>query len=119
RAKRTQNTGARLKEAASINTSLMTFGRVVSTLRDNQTLPAHAQQVVPFRESKLTRLVQDFFLRSGRAMMIVNVTPAVPDYDETLHVLRFSALAKEVCTSTRSTRKRVTEPDTPAYVAAA
>jgi len=45
--------------------------------------------------------------------MMVNVTPAARDYDETLHVLRFSSLAKEVCTNSRPKKKPTVGPDTP------
>lgn len=53
--------------------------------------------MVPFRESKLTRLLQKYFTEKGKVIMIVNVSPCEDVVDETLHVLKFSAIAKEVC----------------------
>lgn len=51
---------------------------------------------VPFRESKLTKLFQAFFCGRGKASMIVNISKCASTYDETLHVMKFSAVAKQV-----------------------
>eukprot|EP01117_Protostelium_nocturnum_P017423 TRINITY_DN7090_c0_g3_i2.p1 TRINITY_DN7090_c0_g3~~TRINITY_DN7090_c0_g3_i2.p1 ORF type:complete len:956 (-),score=372.15 TRINITY_DN7090_c0_g3_i2:59-2896(-) len=100
RNRRTKTTGAQLKEASNINTSLMTFGRCIETLKYNQMHP-NTVRVIPYRDSKLTRLFQDFFIGNGKASMIVNVSPGSSDYDETCQVLKFSAIAKDITTSTR------------------
>ncbi|XP_059138527.1 kinesin-like protein KIF20B isoform X2 [Physella acuta] len=92
---KTQATGDRLKEAGNINSSLMTLGRCIETLRHNQ-LHKDQQKLVPFRDSKLTRLLQNFFNGSGRAAMIVNVSQCATMFDDTLHVFKFSAIAKQV-----------------------
>ena len=52
--------------------------------------------IIPFRESKLTRLFQGFFCGKGRASMIVNVNMCASMFDETFHVMKFSAIAKKV-----------------------
>ena len=52
--------------------------------------------MVPYRESKLTRLFQHFFSGKGSTRMIVNVNNCASNYDETLHVMKFSAVAKQV-----------------------
>lgn len=52
--------------------------------------------VVPFRHSKLTELFQPFFTGEGRTVMIVNANPYDTGFDENNHVMRFSAVAKEV-----------------------
>ncbi|XP_005092215.1 kinesin-like protein KIF20B isoform X2 [Aplysia californica] len=94
---KTQASGDRLKEAGNINTSLMTLGRCIETLRQNQMhKDQHTQKMVPFRDSKLTRLLQNFFNGSGRAAMIVNVSQCLSMFDDTLHVFKFSAIAKQV-----------------------
>ena len=54
------------------------------------------QRIIPYRESKLTRLLQNFFLNKGSISMIVNVSSDPNMFDETLHVLRFSAVASQV-----------------------
>lgn len=54
------------------------------------------QQIVPFRESKLTRIFQSFFCGKGKASMIVNVNQNASCFDETYHALKYSAVAKQV-----------------------
>ncbi|XP_028412659.1 kinesin-like protein KIF20A [Dendronephthya gigantea] len=94
---KTQNNGERLKEAGNINTSIMTLGKCVELLRYNQN-HVNNQKNIPFRESKLTRLLQGFFSGRGKASMIVNVNECASAFDETLHALKFSAIAKKVTT---------------------
>lgn len=60
--------------------------------------------MIPFRDSKLTRLFQNFFCGRGKAAMIVNVNQCSSMFDETLHVFKFSAVAKQVIVN----RKRMT-----------
>lgn len=57
-------------------------------------------QHVPFRESKLTHYLQAFFCGRGKVCMMVNVNQCASTYDETLQVLKFSALAQKVKTHT-------------------
>ncbi|XP_007645528.3 LOW QUALITY PROTEIN: kinesin-like protein KIF20A, partial [Cricetulus griseus] len=90
-----QRSGERLKEAGNINTSLHTLGRCIAALRQNQQNRSK-QNLIPFRDSKLTRVFQGFFTGRGRSCMIVNVNPCASTYDETLHVAKFSALASQL-----------------------
>ncbi|CAE6457406.1 unnamed protein product [Rhizoctonia solani] len=105
RSKNTHATGDRLKEAGNINKSLMVLGQCMEMLRANQRKIASGGTlklgVVPFRHSKLTELFMDFFVGEGRAAMIVNVNPYDTGFDENSHVMRFSALAREVATTTQ------------------
>ncbi|XP_075902218.1 kinesin-like protein KIF20B isoform X2 [Nelusetta ayraudi] len=94
RCAKTQNKGERLKEAGNINTSLLILGKCINALRHNQ--QAKLPQHVPFRESKLTHYLQGFFCGRGKACMIVNVNQCASMYDETLNVLKFSAVAQKV-----------------------
>ncbi|XP_063963250.1 kinesin-like protein KIF20B isoform X2 [Lytechinus pictus] len=107
---RTQNTGERLKEAGNINTSLLTLGKCIHALRYNQNHPKVHPKIIPFRESKLTRLFQSFFLGKGKASMVVNVNQCASGFDETMHVLKFSAIAKQVTTVTSKLDNRWKEP---------
>lgn len=101
--------GDRLKEAGNINKSLMCLGQCLETLRKNQVrLVGTADQpqtvkrrmsIVPFRHSKLTELFQSFFTGEGKAVMIVNANPFDTGFDENSHVMKFSAIAKDVATS--------------------
>ncbi|KAM4875589.1 kinesin-like protein KIF20A isoform 2-T3 [Thomomys bottae] len=90
-----QKSGERLKEAGNINTSLHTLGRCIAALRQNQQNRLK-QNLVPFRDSKLTRVFQGFFTGRGRSCMIVNINPCASTYDETLHVAKFSAIASQL-----------------------
>ncbi|KAM9847987.1 kinesin-like protein KIF20B [Aulostomus maculatus] len=94
RCAKTQNKGERLKEAGNINTSMLILGKCINALRHNQ--QAKLLQHVPFRESKLTHYLQGFFCGRGKACMIVNINQCASMYDETLNVLKFSAVAQKV-----------------------
>ncbi|XP_056318932.1 kinesin-like protein KIF20A [Danio aesculapii] len=94
RCNKTKTFGDRLKEAGNINNSLLILGKCIAALRNNQGF--RTKSYVPFRESKLTRLFQGMFCGRGRASMIVNINQCASTYDETLHVMKFSAVAKQV-----------------------
>ncbi|NXT26590.1 KI20A protein, partial [Syrrhaptes paradoxus] len=90
-----QKSGDRMKEANNINTSLHTLGRCIAALRQNQQNKLK-QTMVPFRDSKLTRVFQGFFTGRGRSCMIVNINQCASTYDETLYVAKFSAIASQL-----------------------
>jgi kinesin family protein 20 len=97
RIKKTLNTGERQKEAGNINTSLLVLGRCIKAIRHNQvTKDVKKHQIVPFRDSKLTRLFQSYFTGLGKASMVVNVSQSPYLFDESLQVLKFSAIASKV-----------------------
>ncbi|CAK6953778.1 kinesin-like protein KIF20A isoform X1 [Scomber scombrus] len=91
-----QRNGERMKEANNINTSLLTLGRCIAALRQNQNNKSRPPQVVPFRDSKLTRVLQGFFCGRGTSSMVVNISPCASIYDETLQALKFSAIATQL-----------------------
>ncbi|XP_041817790.1 kinesin-like protein KIF20A [Chelmon rostratus] len=95
RCNKTKTFGERLKEAGNINNSLLILGKCITALRNNQT-DRMKSSYIPFRESKLTKLFQAFFCGKGKASMIVNINQCASTYDETLHVMKFSAVAKQV-----------------------
>uniref|UniRef100_A0A3B4X6G5 Zgc:56231 n=1 Tax=Seriola lalandi dorsalis TaxID=1841481 RepID=A0A3B4X6G5_SERLL len=94
RCNKTKTFGERLKEAGNINNSLLILGKCITALRNNQT--EKMKSYIPFRESKLTKLFQAVFLGKGRASMIVNINQCASTYDETLHVMKFSAVANQL-----------------------
>uniref|UniRef100_A0A452G3L2 Kinesin-like protein n=1 Tax=Capra hircus TaxID=9925 RepID=A0A452G3L2_CAPHI len=87
--RRTGNKGLRLKESGAINTSLFVLGKVVDAL--NQGLPR-----VPYRDSKLTRLLQDSLGGSAHSILIANIAPERRFYLDTVSALNFAARSKEV-----------------------
>ncbi|XP_069002610.1 kinesin-like protein KIF20A [Embiotoca jacksoni] len=91
-----QQNGERMKEASNINTSLLTLGRCITALRLNQNNKSRPPQVVPFRDSKLTRVLQGFFCGRGTSSMVVNINPCASIYDENLQALKFSAIATQL-----------------------
>ncbi|XP_043452879.1 kinesin-like protein KIF20B isoform X2 [Prionailurus bengalensis] len=95
RSLKTQNEGERLRETGNINTSLLTLGKCINVLKNSE--KSKFQQHVPFRESKLTHYFQSFFNGKGKICMIVNISQCYFAYDETLNVLKFSAIAQKVC----------------------
>ncbi|KAL8156267.1 hypothetical protein AgCh_001386 [Apium graveolens] len=83
--------GDRLKEAANINKSLSTLGHVIMLLGD----VAHAKtKHVPYRDSKLTFLLQDSLGGNSKTMIIANVSPSICCAAETLNTLKFAQRAK-------------------------
>ncbi|XP_053551285.1 kinesin-like protein KIF22 [Bombina bombina] len=87
--RRTGNKGIRLKESGAINSSLFTLSKVVDAL--NQGLPR-----IPYRDSKLTRLLQDSLGGSAHSVMIANIAPEQKYYFDTLTALNFAAKSKMI-----------------------
>lgn len=77
-----------MKEAAKINLSLSALGNVISALVDGKT------HHIPYRDSKLTRLLQDSLGGNTKTIMIAAVSPASDNYEETLSTLRYASRAK-------------------------
>jgi len=83
--------GERLKEATKINLSLSALGNVISAL-----VEAKKGKHVPYRDSKLTRLLMDSLGGNARTVMIANFGPADYNYDETVTTLRYADRAKQI-----------------------
>ena len=86
RLKRTGATGDRAKEGISINCGLLSLGNVISALGDTSKKVSH----VPYRDSKLTRLLQDSLGGNSRTQMIACVSPSDRDFMETLNTLKYA-----------------------------
>ncbi|CAF0834960.1 unnamed protein product [Brachionus calyciflorus] len=94
RTKRTKNTGSRLREAGSINSSLMALRNCMETLRENSL--SGTRKMVPYRDSKLTLLFKNYFEGNGKIKMILCINPNSIEFDETSNVLKFSDLVRDV-----------------------
>ncbi|XP_043196393.1 osmotic avoidance abnormal protein 3-like [Amphibalanus amphitrite] len=87
---KTGATGDRLKEATKINLSLSALGNVISALVDGKS------KHIPYRDSKLTRLLQDSLGGNTKTMMVACLSPADNNYDETVSTLRYANRAKQI-----------------------
>merc|ERR1719502_1798354 len=90
RQSKTQATGDRLKEATKINLSLSALGNVISSLVDGKS--SH----IPYRDSKLTRMLQDSLGGNTKTVMVATIGPADYNYDETISTLRYANRAKNI-----------------------
>nr|XP_055242631.1 kinesin-like protein KIF17 isoform X10 [Gorilla gorilla gorilla] len=90
RQSKTGATGERLKEATKINLSLSALGNVISALVDGRC------RHIPYRDSKLTRLLQDSLGGNTKTLMVACLSPADNNYDETLSTLRYANRAKNI-----------------------
>jgi kinesin family protein 11 len=79
----------RAKEAGMINQSLLTLGRVITALTE------HTPHI-PYRESKLTRLLQDSLGGKTRTCIVATISPSVLNIEETLSTLEYSMRAKSI-----------------------
>lgn len=92
RLKRTGATGERAKESISINSGLLALGNVISALGDVTKIGSH----VPYRDSKLTRLLQDSLGGNSRTLMIACIAPSDCDFMETLNTLNYANRARNI-----------------------
>ncbi|BBN17879.1 hypothetical protein Mp_7g17660 [Marchantia polymorpha subsp. ruderalis] len=92
RAKRTGAVGLRFKESVTINCGLLALGNVISALGDERKRGHH----VPYRESKLTRLLQDSLGGNSRTCMIACISTADTNFEETLNTLKYANRARNI-----------------------
>lgn len=93
RAAATKNRGSRLMEGANINKSLLALGNCINALCDPR-----QKNHVPYRDSKLTRLLKFSLGGNCKTVMIVCVSPSSSHYDETLNTLKYADRAKKIKT---------------------
>jgi len=90
RAAKTGAEGSRLKEGAAINQSLSTLGQVINMLAEG------ASGHIPYRNSKLTRVLQQALGGNAKTVMIATISPADNNYQETLSTLQYASRAKKI-----------------------
>ncbi|XP_035184799.1 kinesin-like protein KIF18A [Oxyura jamaicensis] len=98
RASATNAKGARFREGANINRSLLALGNVINALAD----PKSKNQHIPYRNSKLTRLLKDSLGGNCRTIMIAAVSPSSMFYDDTYNTLKYANRAKDIKSSLKS-----------------
>jgi len=84
-------TGKQLEESKKINQSLSALGNVISALTDTKTRPH-----IPYRDSKLTRILEDSLGGNCITTVIANISPAPEAFAETLSTLKFASRAKDI-----------------------
>ncbi|XP_016474201.2 kinesin-like protein KIN-4A isoform X3 [Nicotiana tabacum] len=94
RAKRTGSNGLRFKEGVHINKGLLALGNVISALGDEKKRKEGVH--VPYRDSKLTRLLQDSLGGNSRTVMIACISPADINAEETLNTLKYANRARNI-----------------------
>lgn len=92
RLKRTGATGERAREGISINCGLLALGNCISALGDKTKKAMH----VPYRDSKLTRLLQDSLGGNSQTIMIACISPSDRDFMETLNTLKYANRARNI-----------------------
>lgn len=98
KASATNAKGARLREGANINRSLLALANVINTLADPKSKKTH----IPYRDSKLTRLLKDSLGGNCRTVMIANVSPSSLSYEDTHNTLKYANRAKEIKSALKS-----------------
>ncbi|XP_033106155.1 kinesin-like protein KIF18A [Anneissia japonica] len=93
----TRNRGARFQEGANINKSLLALGSCINALANNK-----KDQFVPYRNSKLTRLLKDSLGGNCRTVMIAAISPSSLTYDDTYNTLRYADRAKNIKSQVKS-----------------
>nr|XP_014353194.1 PREDICTED: kinesin-like protein KIF12 isoform X2 [Latimeria chalumnae] len=92
RVKETGSTGELMTEANNINRSLLTLGNCISALVD----PKKKDGYIPYRDSKLTKLLADCLGGSGITLMFACVSPSSTSLQETMNTLRYASRAKRI-----------------------
>ncbi|XP_077375420.1 kinesin-like protein KIF18A [Festucalex cinctus] len=98
RASATNAKGQRLREGANINRSLLALGNVINALANPKSKKAH----IPYRDSKLTRILKDSLGGNCSTVMIANISPSSKSYDDTQNTLKYANRAKEIKSSLKS-----------------
>ncbi|XP_063304969.1 kinesin-like protein KIF7 isoform X2 [Pelobates fuscus] len=89
---KTGNTGERLKESIQINSGLLALGNVISALGDPKRKSTH----IPYRDSKITRILKDSLGGNAKTVMIACISPSAADFDETLNTLNYASRAQNI-----------------------
>ncbi|KAJ4795876.1 Kinesin-like protein [Rhynchospora pubera] len=97
--RRTQNEGIRMQESAKINESLFALSNVISALNNRR-------PYIPYRESKLTRILQDSLGGASRALMVACLNPM--SYQEAIHTVSLAARSRQITNHVGSATKQET-----------
>jgi kinesin family protein 18/19 len=99
----TENRGLRLREGAKINRSLLALANCINALGDK----SKKGFFVPYRDSKLTRLLKDSLGGNCKTVMIANISPSSSQFEETINTLKYANRAKNIKTKQVANKKLV------------
>ena len=99
----TENRGIRLREGAKINQSLLALANCINALGDKN----KKGSFVPYRDSKLTRMLKDSLGGNCKTIMIVTISPASSQFEETVNTLKYANRAKNITTKPVENKKLV------------
>lgn len=103
RAASTENRGQRMIEGANINRSLLALGNCINILSDKN----KTGNFVPYRDSKLTRLLKDSLGGNTKSIMIACISPSQQAYEETVNTLKYASRARNIKRKTMRNIKEV------------
>lgn len=106
RAARTHNRGIRMIEGANINRSLLSLGNCINALVRNMKKGGKKNHI-PYRDSKLTRLLKNSLGGNSRTVMIANISPSDLCYEDTNNTLKYANRAKDIKTTVTKNVKHV------------
>ncbi|KAG9266975.1 kinesin-like protein KIF7 [Astyanax mexicanus] len=89
---KTGNAGERLKESIQINSGLLALGNVIGALGDPKRKGTH----IPYRDSKITRILKDSLGGNAKTLMIACISPSSSDFDESLNTLNYAKRARNI-----------------------
>ena len=101
----TENRGLRLREGAKINTSLLALANCINALGDKN----KKGFFVPYRDSKLTRMLKDSLGGNCKTVMITTISPAASQYEETINSLKYANRAKNIKMRVEPNKKMVNQ----------
>ena len=94
RAAYTNNKGLRLREGANINKSLLALGNCINALSKKGSIHKH----IPYRDSKLTRIIKESFSGNCKTIMIANMSPSIIYFEDTFNTLKYAKRAMSIKT---------------------
>lgn len=99
----TENRGIRLLEGAKINRSLLALANCINALGDKR----KKGFFVPYRDSKLTRLLKDSLGGNCKTVMIANIAPSMSQFEESTNTLKYASRAKNIKVKVKPNKKMV------------
>ena len=85
-----------MKEGAHINKSLLALGTCINLLYENGR--SGIKKHIPFRDSKLTRILKESLIGNSKTLMIANISPSSQNYEDTLNTLKYANRTKDLKT---------------------